>query len=236
MVRRSLISLVFLLVLACLVTAQEWRPPGWRPPANWDFAMAARTLQSSADWRAREDAAQQLGGSGDMRWIAPLASAAASDPSSRVRLAAREAIDSIREANRAPDPGPPIRPRPPWGGGGFRPSDPFADMVDAWFRRYLGRSVDPDGLAARLDILRRGVDPQEVEADIIGSGEYWERHGSNVVGFIRGLYNDVLNREPNALEQHNWQQRYGVNRANRSAVAREFLQAAARELNDRRFP
>jgi hypothetical protein len=71
-----------------------------------------------------------------------------------------------------------------------------------------------------------------VEADIIGSDEYWERNGSNVVGFVRGLYADVLGRVPNRDEVLGWAQRYAVNSENRSAVAREFLQAAARERLD----
>jgi hypothetical protein len=227
---------VVLLVLAAAAAPAQVRPIfGWRPPPAVDYALAARALQSGTDWRQREEAAAQLGGSGDLRWIAPLARAAAGDPSLRVRQAARDAIDSIREANGSPGPAfPPPRPGPdPWGGG-FLPADPNADLIDSWFRQYLGRSVDPGGLSSRLALLRRGADPGDIEADIIGSDEYWRRHGGNVVGFVRGLYADVLGREPNRAEVRNWQDRFAVNRGNRSAVAREFLQAAGRELAWRR--
>ncbi len=234
MIRRTLAAVLLALALVPATLAQGFRPPGWRPPPAVDYALAARTLQSAADWRQREEAAQRLGGSGDERWIGPLARAAAGDPSRRVRQTARDAIDSIREANGRPDPIPPPRP-PPWGGG-FVPSDPNADLIESWYQRYLGRSVDPGGLSSRLAVLRRGADPEEVEADIIGSGEYWERNGRNVAGFVRGLYADVLGREPNRNEVRIWADRYAVNRGNRSAVAREFLQAAARERLDRRLP
>jgi hypothetical protein len=229
---RALAAVLLVLALAAAAPAQMRWFPGWRPPPAVDHALAARVLQSGTDWRQREDAAVQLGGSGDMRWIAILAQAAAGDPSRRVRQAARDAIDSIRDANGSPGLAfPPPRPGPdPWGGG-FFPGDPNADMIDWWFRQYLGRSVDPGGLSSRLMLLRRGADPQDIEADIIGSGEYWERHGSNVVGFVRGLYADVLGRVPNRGEVRNWQDRYAVNRGDRSAVAREFLQAAGRELS-----
>src|SRR5262245_32488322 len=233
MIRHSLAAVLLALALVPATPAQGWRP-GWRPPPAVDFALAARTLQSAADWRQREDAAVQLGGSGDERWIGPLARAAANDPSRRVRQAARDAIDSIHEANGRQDPLPPSRP-PPWGGG-FIPSDPNADLIDSCSQRYLGRSVDPGGLTSRLALLRRGADPEDIEADIIGSGEYWERNGRNVVGFVRGLYADILNREPNRNEVRIWADRYAVNRGNRSAVAREFLQAAARERFERRLP
>ena len=46
----------------------------------------------------------------------------------------------------------------------------------------------------------------------------------------------TLGREPNRNEVRIWADRYAVNRGNRSAVAREFLQAAARERLDRRLP
>jgi hypothetical protein len=184
------------------------------------------------DWRRREEAAQRLGSSGDLRWISVLSGAAANDPSLRVRRAAQDAIASIRQANGRPGiGGPPSWQRPPSWGGGWRPNDPNADMIDAWFQRYLGRSVDRGGLDSRLALLRRGADPLDIEADIIGSDEYWNRNGRSVAGFVRGLYRDVLGRDPNAPEIRNWSARFTANRGNRSAVAREFLQAAQLELS-----
>jgi hypothetical protein len=237
MTQRALAVILLALALASAALAQWGRRPGWGPPPALDFGLAARTLQSSVDWRQREEAAGRLGSSGDMRWVPVLAAAASNDPSRRVRRAAQDAIASIREANGRP--GDNIRPPwpglPDWGGG-WRPNDPNADMIDAWFQRYLGRSVDPGGLASRLTLLRQGADPQSIEADILGSGEYWQRNGSHVAGFIRGLYRDVLNRVPNARELRGWASRYDANRGNRSAVAREFLQAAQRELSGRRWP
>jgi hypothetical protein len=231
------VLLALALALAPCAPGQVFRPPGWRPPPALDFALTARTLQSAVDWRQREEAAGRLGGSGDLRWLDVLATAAANDPSLRVRRAARDAIVSIREANGRPGPGTdfPRPPPDPWGGGAL-PGDHYADMVESWYQRYLHRSVDPGGLASRLTLLRRGADPEDVEVDIIGSDEYWERNGSNVVGFVRGLYADVLGRVPNRDEVRGWVQRYAVNRANRSAVAREFLRAAARERLDNRLP
>jgi HEAT repeat protein len=234
MIPRTFAAVLLALALAAVAPAQEGRHYGWRPPPAVDSALAARTLQSAADWRQREEAAQRLGDSGDERWIGPLARAAADDPSRRVRQAARDAIDSIREANGHPETSPPPR-SPPWGGGAV-PSDPNADLIDSWYQRYLGRSVDPGGLTSRLDLLRRGTAPDDVEADIIGSGEYWERHGSNVVGFVQGLYADILDREANRDEVRIWADRYAVNRGNRSALAHEFLHAAAQERLDRRLP
>src|SRR5262249_7777693 len=169
MIRHSLAAVLLALALVPATPAQRWGP-GWRPPPAVDFSLAARTLESGADGRQREEAAHRLGGSGDERWIGPLARAAGNDPSRRVRQAARDAIDSIHEANGRQDPLPPSRP-PPWGGG-FIPSDPNADLIDSWFQRYLGRSVDPGGLSSRLALLRRGADPEEIEAAITPTAQH----------------------------------------------------------------
>jgi hypothetical protein len=230
MIRHTLAAGLLALTFAAVAPAQFRRPLGWAPPPAVDFALAARTLQSAADWQQREDAAQRLGGSGDPRWLDTLGRAAATDPSRRVRQAARDAIDSIHEANG--DAGPPPPAPSPWNRG-VVPSDPAAEMIDAWYQRYLHRSVDPGGLTSRLDLLHQGADPESLEADIIGSGEYWENHGSNVIDFVRGLYADVLQREPERFEIRNWAERFDVNQGNRSAVAREFLDASGRELRDR---
>jgi hypothetical protein len=201
-----------------------------------DFALAARSLRSGVDWRAREEAAERLGGSGDMHWIPALAQAARNDPSRRVRQAARDAIASIREANDGTEGGRPLPPTDDtWGGGGV-PHDPNADMIDSWFRRYLRRPVDSGGLSARLTLLRRGGDPLDIEADIIGSGEYWELHGSNVAGFVRGLYRDILQRDASLHEIRIWADRYIANEANRSAVGREFITASENERRNRHLP
>jgi hypothetical protein len=201
-----------------------------------DFALAARTLNSGVDWRRRQEAADRLGNSGDMRWVPTLARAARNDPSRQVRRAARDAISSIREANDGFEGGRPLPPTDDTWGGGRLPGDPNADMIDSWFRRYLGRSVDSGGLSARLALLRRGGDPLDIEADIIGSGEYWERNGSNVAGFVRGLYRDILQRDARPYEIAIWARRYVANQANRSAVAREFIVASENERRNRNLP
>jgi hypothetical protein len=108
-------------------------------------------------------------------------------------------------------------------------------MIDSWFQRYLRRPVDPGGLASRLGILRNGGDPQGVEADILASDEFWNRNGGNVVGFIQGMYSDILGRAPNRNEVRFWADRYLANSQNRSAVAREVLQMADRDRLRRRL-
>ncbi len=177
-----------------------------------------------------------LGGSGDPRYLGVLSTAAATDPSARVRGAAADAVGSIRESSGGfppPRPQPPIPapwpPLPP-----PIPADPYAEMVQAWYEQYLHRSADPAAVANYAGLLRRGVSPEEVQAQLLGSAEYFLRHGRSAEGFIRGLYNDVLQREPGAAGYRVWVQRLAEDRGNREVMGREFLEAAQLELNSRR--
>jgi hypothetical protein len=234
MSRHAASAVLLMGALAGTARGQVLRPSGWAPPPALDFALVARTLQSDIDWRRRENAALQLGNSGDQRWVGPLATAAAGDPSLRVRRAARDALANIRLANRPPGFNvPPLRPGPGWGGGGL-PSDPYVDMVEAWYLQFLRRSPDAAGLAAHVAILQSGADPGDVQAAIIGSDEYWRRQGSTARGFVRGLYIDVLGRPAGPSEVASWLNRFNVNRGDRTQVAREFLGAAVTELSLRR--
>jgi hypothetical protein len=234
MPRHAALAVLLMGALAGAARGQALRPSGWAPPPALDLALLARTLQSDIDWRRREEAALQLGNSGDPRWVGPLATAAAGDPSLRVRQAARDALANIRLANQPPGFNvPPLRPGPGWTVGGL-PGDPFADMVAAWYWQFLRRSPEPAGLAAHLAVLHAGVAPIDVQAAIIGSDEYWRRQGSTARGFVRGLYADVLGRSAGPSEVANWLNRFNVTRGNRTRVAREFLVAAVPELSLRR--
>ena len=100
-----------------------------------------------------------------------------------------------------------------------------ADLVDSWYTRYLGRHVDPVGLADQTRALQRGVPVEAVEAGILSSTEYYLRSGSTPEGFVAALYRDVLGRRPTGHELNR-----DVNRAltlGRGAVASQILNERA---------
>jgi HEAT repeat protein len=194
---------------------------GVRLPAG--RAALVRTLLNSVSARRRAEAAEELGETADPRVLEALATAAAHDSEPDVRRAARRAIRQIRGDRDDDDSGiGPIQ----------RPAsrDPNVTLVDSWYQRYLGRSADRGGLASNVGLLQRGVSPEEVQGIILGSDEFWENSGGTVPRFVGGLYRVILNRDPTRREVEGWVRRYAVNRANRSAVAQEFLAAAQQEL------
>jgi hypothetical protein len=109
-----------------------------------------------------------------------------------------------------------------------RPYDPVMAQVQTWYERYLHRSVDPTGAKAWGDKLRSGASPLAVEAGILGSEEYYQNHASNSVGFVRGLYSDVLGERPTVRQIDIWLDRLDRCAGDRERLARRFL----REVRD----
>jgi len=103
-------------------------------------------------------------------------------------------------------------------------------LVASWYERYLGREPDAIGLRQWVDQLYVGTN---VQAGILGSDEYYIRHGSTPEGFVTGLYVDVLNRQPRWDEVQTWLNRLQQQGYNRPAMAADFLNAAAYELSIR---
>jgi HEAT repeats/Domain of unknown function (DUF4214) len=190
------------------------------PPGR---AALVRTLLNGVSARRRAEAAEALGETGDQRVLEALATAAAHDSEPEVRGAARRAIRQIRGDQGQWEGGPGPFPRP-------QPQDPNVVLVESWYQRYLGRSGDRSGLATFAGMLARGVSAEDVQAGILASDEFWRRYGGTAPGFIRGLYESVLNRTPNRAEVDLWGRRYNLLRGDRSRLAQEFVAAAQQEL------
>lgn len=80
----------------------------------------------------------------------------------------------------------------------------YQALVCDWYLRYLGRPADVSGLETNARKLMRGFSPREVEASILGSREYFVRNGSTKIGYIRGLFRDVLGTEPAPGQLEYW--------------------------------
>lgn len=190
------------------------------PPGR---AALVRTLLNGVSAKRRYEAAQALGETGDPRVLEALATAAAHDTDPDVRRVARRAIRQIRGDQ---------------GGGNWSPApfpqqqqqDPNVVLVESWYQRYLGRSADQGGLATFAGMLARGTSAEDVQAGILASDEFWRNNGGRPVGFIAGLYQAVLGRQPTRQDLADWGRRYLQLRGDRSRMAQEFVVAAQQEL------
>ncbi|MFN4257704.1 MAG: DUF4214 domain-containing protein [Gemmataceae bacterium] len=76
-------------------------------------------------------------------------------------------------------------------------------LVNGWYRQYLNRAPDP-AASQWIQALRTGTSPTVVQSAILGSPEYLRKHGNSRPGFVRGLYQDILGRQPNPKELNHW--------------------------------
>lgn len=103
-------------------------------------------------------------------------------------------------------------------------------LVEGWYRQYLGRCADPSGLCGWAKQLRCGKSPEAVLGAILGSDEYFRRHGCCDAGFIQGLYKDHLGRCASPGEVRDWLCQLGRCHS-REKLAVKFLCAARLELS-----
>jgi putative lipoprotein len=113
-------------------------------------------------------------------------------------------------------------------GGGGQPND-GPTIVAGWYRKYLGRNPDRQGMQAWIDLLNRGTPLPEIEAMLVSSTEMYERYEDNPWKWVIGLYENVLGRRPTQAEAQHWVTRLQQFGDNRLEVSREFLSSARRQ-------
>jgi hypothetical protein len=183
---------------------------------------AVQVLVEDPDASNRREAARDLGRRGTMAAVHYLARSAAYDPEREVRIESGDAIARIRR-----------RVGEVWAARPARPGD-FAQLVDSWYRLYLNRAPEPEGMRDQLDRLRRGDSPEEIQAGILGSDEYYRLHGSRRHAWVAALYSEVLDRSPTRREVDTWVDMLDRNGGSRDRTALEFLRGARKELAERR--
>lgn len=73
------------------------------------------------------------------------------------------------------------------------------DTIKDYYRRYLGREAEAAGLEYHVNrMLKQGADFQQIKGGFLASPEYAKMHGGAGEDWVRGLYQDVLGRTPDA--------------------------------------
>ncbi len=78
------------------------------------------------------------------------------------------------------------------------------DQIRLWYRQYLGRDVDADGLQHWLGHLRAGRSLRDIQAGILGSDEYYRNAGGTPEGFVFMLFRDLTGRSPTWRDVEYW--------------------------------
>lgn len=96
------------------------------------------------------------------------------------------------------------------------------------YQHYLGRGADNGGLAYWLALLRGGLTEEQLEANFIGSAEFFEHAGGTNKAWVDEMYFDLLGRLPDAQGEAYWIQVLSGGAA-RSSVAFGFAASSERE-------
>lgn len=90
-------------------------------------------------------------------------------------------------------------------------------QVEFLYQRYLRRAADPAGKQFFVNLLLAGHSEQDLARLFLTSAEYHSRYADNAA-FLRGLYGDVLGRQPSAAELQAWQQTLAAGLTRQQAV------------------
>jgi hypothetical protein len=64
-------------------------------------------------------------------------------------------------------------------------------VVDAVYQTFLQRTPDRSGQEFWAGKIRKGANPDEVRAQVIGSNEYWNKSGASAAGFGAAIYQQI---------------------------------------------
>jgi uncharacterized delta-60 repeat protein len=80
----------------------------------------------------------------------------------------------------------------------------YSLFVTNAYQLYLGRAPDLQGLAGWVSAMQNGLTDERLEAGFISSMEYIQRNGGLGAGWIRAMYQNLLNRTPSDSEVSAW--------------------------------
>jgi subtilisin-like proprotein convertase family protein len=64
-------------------------------------------------------------------------------------------------------------------------------VVDDVYKTFLQRNPDKSGQTYWAEQVRKGVNPDQLRAQVIGSNEYWNKSGASAAGFAAAIYQQV---------------------------------------------
>jgi len=96
--------------------------------------------------------------------------------------------------------------------------------VQALYQNLLQRNADAGGLAGFTGFLAAGGTIAQVEANLLGSAEFFQDAGGTNAGFVAALYQDVLTRPADVAGAAAWQAALDRGQT-RASVAAGYLQS-----------
>jgi hypothetical protein len=106
----------------------------------------------------------------------------------------------------------------------------YQNLVSHAYQQYLGRNPEQAGLNAWVDLMQNhGLSDESLQASFIGSPEYIANHGGTGEAWVRGMYHDLLGREPDPAGLQAWLGALSSGRLTPTQVAHGFAASPERE-------
>jgi uncharacterized lipoprotein YbaY len=102
------------------------------------------------------------------------------------------------------------------------------DQINQWYRQYLLRDATTQELAAWQAHLQAGRTPQDVQAYILSSSEYYDRLGNQSSRYLTELYRNLFGRQPTAADLAAFQSQYQQYGGARSLFVQQVMQQPGR--------
>jgi hypothetical protein len=100
----------------------------------------------------------------------------------------------------------------------------FGKIISEWHQLYLGRKPSDKEHAQMMQKVRVGTNGIAIQAAVVGSDEYYKKHGSTTQGFMNAVFSDVVGRKATPAEVATLQAQ--VNRFGRYKFAIELISKA----------
>ncbi len=98
-----------------------------------------------------------------------------------------------------------------------------------WYRSNLGRAPTGRELSVWREQLEQGYSQDEIEAQILGGREFFDRKGSNPTEYARGVTRAATGREPTTDEVRTLATQLQQPGANRSSVVEQMLRSLRKQ-------
>jgi hypothetical protein len=94
-----------------------------------------------------------------------------------------------------------------------------------WYRSHLGRSPSTREVAAWREQLEEGMSQEEIEAQILGGSEAFDRRGGNPDAYVRDVARSATGRDATDEQVRRFTDQLKQPGANRSSVIEQMLKA-----------
>jgi hypothetical protein len=95
----------------------------------------------------------------------------------------------------------------------------------SWYRSHLGRAPSAREVAAWREQIEDGQSQEEIEAQILGGSEAYDRRGASPDAYVRGVAKSATGKDASDEQVHTFAEQLKQPGANRSSVVEQMLKS-----------